>query len=97
VRDLLEDFARAFNHATEVLVTPIYKAGETPIPDIDHHRMASLISDFGHRHVGAVDSLDELVERLAPTLGPGDVVITLGAGDVNRALSEIAERLRARG
>jgi UDP-N-acetylmuramate-alanine ligase len=37
------------------------------------------------------------VERLAPTLGPGDVVITLGAGDVNRALSEIAERLRARG
>ena len=97
VRDLLEDFARAFNHATEVVVTPIYKAGEAPIPGLDAARIAALISDYGHRHVTAVESLDEAVALLAPTLGPGDVVITLGAGDVNRILPELSERLRARG
>ncbi len=96
VRDLLEDFARSFNSATQVLVCPVYRAGEAPIEGIDHQRLASLISDFGHRSVVRVDSLDEATEHLSRSVGPGDIIITLGAGDVNRVCGELTERLRER-
>ncbi|RME24202.1 MAG: UDP-N-acetylmuramate--L-alanine ligase [Deltaproteobacteria bacterium] len=97
VRDLFDDFARSFNQAGQVLVTPIYRAGERPLDGIDHHRIATAMRDRGHRAVVAVDGLDAAVDWLRDEVRPGDVVLTLGAGDVNRVCTDLDAALRAQG
>lgn len=96
VRDLFEDFVRCFNHATEVIVCPVYRAGETPIEGMDHHRLAQGMIDHGHRGVSVVESLDEATSLAAQNRKPGDVVITLGAGDVNRVCTDLEGALSGR-
>ena len=93
VRDLLDDFARSCHAVGHVIVVPMYSAGEKPIPGIDHHRLAARMGELGHRGVVAVDSLDAATSAIRQGMRPGDVVITLGAGDVNRILPELATLL----
>jgi UDP-N-acetylmuramate--alanine ligase len=91
-RDLLDDFARAFNDADVVLLTDIYAAGEEPIPGIDAPTLSEAIRSSGHRDVRYVPR-KELVRVLAETVRDGDLAITLGAGDVTQASVELLERL----
>lgn len=95
VRDLLDDFARSFNDAGHVVVCPIYRAGERPIPGLDEQRVGHALVDFGHRSVEVASSLEDARELLAAGVCPGDVVITLGAGTVNQLCSGLAEDLGA--
>jgi UDP-N-acetylmuramate--alanine ligase len=95
VSALMTDFARSFNDAAHVVVCPIYRAGEAPIEGVHHHRVAEALGDHGHRSVVAVENLVEAAEHLAMVAQPGDVIITLGAGDVNRVCGMLAERLHA--
>jgi UDP-N-acetylmuramate--alanine ligase len=96
VRDLFDSFVQCFNDAAEVVVCPIYPAGETPIEGIDHDRLAEGLVDHGHRHITKVDDLQGATAHLAASVRPGDVVITLGAGDVNTVCTGLAEALDAR-
>jgi UDP-N-acetylmuramate--alanine ligase len=95
-KDLFDGFCAAFNRADVVVVCPVYAAGEAPIPGIDHRSLAAGMHERGHRGVSVVDSLDEAVERLAADARSGDVVITLGAGNVNQVCGGLAARLRGR-
>jgi UDP-N-acetylmuramate--alanine ligase len=90
---LRAEFSRCFNQADEVVVCPVYRAGEEPIEGLDHRIMAQEIRAHGHRSVHAVDSLDQAVEHLVQTGREGDIVLTLGAGDVNRVCGDLLERL----
>jgi len=96
VRDLFDDFVRCFNHATEVIVCPVYRAGEQPIEDLDHHKLAQGMIEHGHRGVTVVESLDEATSVLTEDRESGDIVITLGAGDVNRVCSDLEAALNGR-
>ena len=96
VRDLFEDFVRCFNHATEVIVCPVYRAGEQTIDGMDHHRLAQGITEHGHRGVQIANNLEEASALLAQNRCSGDVVITLGAGDVNRVCRTLEGELRGR-
>jgi UDP-N-acetylmuramate--alanine ligase len=95
VRDLREDFERSFNDADLLIVLDIYPAGEEPIEGIDSDRLAREITLHGHRNVvrmgAATDAASELCERLEQ----GDLVITLGAGDVTHLADDLLDRLRA--
>ncbi len=93
VRDLLDDFARCFNDAGHVVVCPIYRAGERPIEGLDQEHLATLMQQYGHHSVAHVADLDEAVAHLAEAVRPGDVVITLGAGDVNKVCGGLADAL----
>ncbi len=97
VRDLLEDFARSFNLANHVVVCPIYRAGESPIEGLDEWRVAGALRDHGHRSVQAVTDLDGGAAHLGSFVQPGDVVITLGAGNVNQLCGRLAAAVGARG
>ena len=97
VHDLLQEFCGSFNAASQVVVCPVYAAGEKPIDGIDHARIVRGLSEQGHRGVVGVESLDAAVNHLAHVVRPGDVVITLGAGDVNRVCAPLAARLGAMG
>ncbi len=96
VRDLMDEFQRAFTSADEVGVCPVYRAGEKPIEGIDHDRIAAGMVDHGHRGVTKVDSLEEATAHLVDVTQPGDVVITLGAGDVAKVCQGLADGIDAR-
>ena len=96
VRDLQAEFCRAFNRAAHVVVCPIYSAGETQIEGLDAARLADGMRDLGHRSVVAVESLDAALAELRGCVRPGDLVITLGAGDVNRLCGQLASILTER-
>ncbi len=88
------DFTSAFTRADLVLVCPIYAAGEQPIEGLDHHALSVEMRERGHRFTRAVDSLDDAVEWLSDTVRENDLVITLGAGNVNSLCDRLADRLR---
>jgi len=79
---LLEEFGRAFVLADQVIVTDIYAAGETPIPGLDGSKVAEALVRNGHPSVTYVPRWEEIPKLLRASLQAGDIVITLGAGDV---------------
>jgi len=79
---LLESFWRSFNDADRLIVTDIYPGGEAPIEGVHARHLAEGVKESGHKNVEYLPGLEEAAARLAETLAPGDVVITLGAGDV---------------
>jgi len=96
LQSLFAEFCGAFHQADHVVVCPIYAAGEEPIEGVSHHALARGIHERGHRGCVAVDSLDEAVQHLNEELREGDIVITLGAGNVNSICSAVAANLAAR-
>jgi len=93
VQDLFEDFCRSFNDANHVVVCPVYRAGEQPIDGIDQYGIAKAIKDFGHRSAYSVESLENALEHIQKYILPGDVIITLGAGNVNVLCEQIGVHL----
>jgi len=92
---LWEDFTRSFNKADVVLLCDIYAAGENPIPGISSALLAKAIADHGHGAVRYVPDRAQLAAELAQLARPGDAVIALGAGDINKLLGPVAAALRA--
>ncbi|MBT8196928.1 MAG: UDP-N-acetylmuramate--L-alanine ligase [Acidimicrobiia bacterium] len=93
--DLAAEFGPALSGADRVIVTDIYPAGETPIPGVT----AQLVVDSVRRAGGdavEIGGFSELARRLVPELMEGDLVLLLGAGDVNQAAEPIATGLGAR-
>lgn len=93
VQLLHREFERAFNRADQLLVLPIYAAGEAPIEGVRAENLARGIRDHGHRAVRYVDDLDAARDWLSSEVRPGDIVMTLGAGDVNRVGRELLAQL----
>jgi UDP-N-acetylmuramate--alanine ligase len=79
---LEEEFARAFYHADVLLVLPIYAAGEEPLPDVSGQRLVDKIKKYGHRNVTFAPNFASAGLELKSKLKNGDLLITLGAGDV---------------
>ena len=95
-RALLDEFGRAFALAELVFVTDIYAAGEPRIPGLDGAAVADSLRRHGHPAVVYEPRLEQVVPRLLPQIRPGDVVLTLGAGDVWK-VGEALLRAAARG
>jgi len=95
VQELFEDFCGCVNNASKVIVCPVYAAGEQPIDGMDGAALAAGIRRHGHRDVTDVSSLDHALRVLKDEVQPGDVVITLGAGNVNQLCGALADQLKA--
>jgi UDP-N-acetylmuramate--alanine ligase len=92
-RDLAEEFARAFDQADLLFMTDIYAAGEPPIPGISGQAVADSIRAAGHAGVTYVERKETLPDQVLPALKPGDLVLTLGAGDIWKAGLGLLDRL----
>ena len=92
-RDCLGGFSKAFGDCDRLVVSETYAAGEAPIPGADAINLARRIEEAGHPDVRFVPSLGEIAETLPAELRPGDLVITLGAGDVTKLGPLLLERL----
>jgi len=93
---LFDDFTRAFNDADVLFLADIYAAGEKPIDGVSSERLSDAVARHGHHAVEYVSDRAELVRRIAKVAAPGDVVIALGAGDINKILPGIAKELESR-
>ncbi|MBX3275568.1 MAG: UDP-N-acetylmuramate--L-alanine ligase [Sandaracinaceae bacterium] len=92
---LFEELTRAFNRADVLLLADVYAAGEAPIEGATSERLAEAIRMHGHRDVTWVGPCERLADAIAARAEPGDVVITLGAGNVTQVGPELLARLRA--
>ncbi len=95
-RDLFEEFTRAFNLADVLVVTEVYAAGEKPIDGATGERLADAIARHGHRGVHFEPDKARVVDRLEALAQPGDIVISLGAGDINQSVRALLQRLSAK-
>jgi UDP-N-acetylmuramate--alanine ligase len=93
-QDLMQEFARSFNNADVVFITDIYAASEDPIEGVTSEALAAAIKRFGHKDVNYIGSLDSAAETLREHVQPGDLVLTLGAGTVNRVSEQLLGLLK---
>jgi len=94
---LLSDFVSAFDLADLVIVTEIYPAGEVPIEGISGRLIAEGIGRRGRPEVLFVERKEEVPKLVLELARPGDLVITMGAGDIWKACEEIVHHLEAGG
>ncbi|RRQ23120.1 UDP-N-acetylmuramate--L-alanine ligase [Thiohalobacter thiocyanaticus] len=81
-RDLFEDFSQALAQADVLLLCEVYAAGETPIAGADGRALCRAVRARGKVDPVFVEGVDEVPEVLGGVLEAGDVVLTLGAGDI---------------
>jgi UDP-N-acetylmuramate--alanine ligase len=86
---LFDQFTRAFNKADIVLVTDVYPAGEQPIAGATGEALAEAIRSHGHRAVSFIKGKGQVARALLDLVEPGDIVIALGAGDINASAREL--------
>jgi UDP-N-acetylmuramate--alanine ligase len=93
---LWQDFADAFELADEVVITDIYSAGETPRPGVSGKLLVDAVLD-AHPwcQVAYMPRLDDVENWLSAWLHPGDICLTLGAGDLTSVPDSVIDRLRS--
>jgi len=89
VEDLFDQFVSCFNSCDAVAITDIYSAGETPIPGIDSEGLVENLRRQGHRRAEHVQLPLQGVETWLSESVPGDVILTLGAGDLPNVYKQL--------
>ena len=92
---LFADFVTAFRRADLLVLTDIYAASEQPIEGVDSERLQEAIKRHGQRQTYYIPDLVQQPEALLPLLAPGDLVLTLGAGNIVRAGEHLLDLLAA--
>ncbi len=90
---LFDDFTTAFYQADHIAVMDIYAAGEQPIAEVTAEKLANGISGHGHKSCCYTGDIEATVEHLQAVLQPGDIMITLGAGNVWQVGEELKRLL----
>jgi UDP-N-acetylmuramate--alanine ligase len=90
---LFDDFLVAFYQADHVAVMDVYAAGEEVRPEVSAENLANGISEHGHKSCCYTGDTEATVEHLQAVLQPGDIVITLGAGNVWQVGEELLNLL----
>lgn len=93
-QELMDEFALAFNNADVLFVLDIYAASEQPIEGVTAEVLTENIARYGHKNARYIGSIDTAAELVASELRDGDLVITLGAGNVTRLSDDILEKLK---
>jgi len=93
---LAREFGRCFDGAHKVYVTDIYPAGEKPIEGVSARAIIERVESVGRPEVVYAASFDAMVEAVCDEVNDGDMVITMGAGDIYRVADMVLERMRER-
>ena len=94
--DLMQEFARSFNNADVLFISDIYAASEDPIEGVNSETLTAAIKRFGHKDVTYIGPLENAAPILRDHVQPGDLVVTLGAGTVNRVGDQLLALLQER-
>ncbi|HEV2616020.1 MAG TPA: cyanophycin synthetase, partial [Candidatus Acidoferrales bacterium] len=94
-KHLWDEFCRAFNQADLLFISEIYPAGEPAIEGVTGQKLAEAISAAGHKNAVFTGTLQNGIDAVLHEVQPGDAVLAIGAGNVNRSLDELAFLLGA--
>jgi UDP-N-acetylmuramate--alanine ligase len=94
-RDLLDDFGQALSVCDVLLVTEVYAAGEAPIAGADGRAICRVVRTRGRIEPVFVERIEELAEALRQVLHDGDVVLTMGAGNIGAVAADLKSRFEA--
>jgi UDP-N-acetylmuramate--alanine ligase len=94
-RDLFEDFAQVLSEVDVLLVMDVYAAGEEPVPGADGRALCRAIRTRGKVDPIFVETVEQLPEALRGVLQDGDLVLTMGAGDVGAAAQKLPQQLQS--
>ena len=92
-RDLFEDFAEVLSHVDVLVLLEVYAAGETAIAGAEGRALARSIRNRGRIDPVFVAQVQDLPEVLLGILKDGDLLLTLGAGDIGAAAAELPQHL----
>ena len=95
-RDLMDDFATVLSEADALVLLDVYAAGEEPIAGADGRTMARAVRTRGVVDPVFVERLDDLADVLNDVLADGDLVLTMGAGDIGAYAHSLPELLQGR-
>jgi UDP-N-acetylmuramate--alanine ligase len=93
-RDLFDDFLSAFDDVDVLILTEVYPAGEDPIPGASGEALYRALKKRGHVEVHFAPTKEELLATAVALVQPGDIVLTLGAGDIHRTGVALLAQLR---
>ena len=96
-KDQWDEFARSFNNADVLLVTDIYAASEDPMEGVTAEALVEAIKSHGHKDARYAGPLDQVAKTLHGEVRSGDMVITLGAGNIYRVGEQLLNLLRTEG
>jgi UDP-N-acetylmuramate--alanine ligase len=88
-----QEFGRAFGQSDHVVVTDVYAAGEDPIDGVSGRTIFESIQRSGHPNVSFIPTNFEVEQHLLNTVQEGDVVLTMGAGDIWRVGEQLLDSL----
>lgn len=91
---LRDEFGEAFDQVDELVVTDIYPASEKPIPGITGKTICDAVEEFGSSNVQSIPDKTAARLELGNKLRSGDLLISLGAGDIHEITTKIAEDLK---
>lgn len=86
-------FATCFEGASQLLITDIYPAGEQPVPGISSQLIISNIEEQSDVPVTYVPSFETMIDEAVKIVEPGDLIITMGAGNIYTVSDRLADRL----
>jgi UDP-N-acetylmuramate--alanine ligase len=90
---LFQEFTRSFYQSDILMVLPIYAASEAPIDDVDSEKLVAGIKAHGHKDVCFAPDFTQALSIITHKAKPGDMVLTLGAGDVYTLGEKLVEIL----
>lgn len=79
---LYKEFCIAFHEADLLVISEIYAASEKPIPGVSGENLLIGIKEHGHKNALYISAVSQLPKEIVPLLCDGDVLLTLGAGDI---------------
>jgi len=86
---LMKRFATAFNQADVLILTEVYSAGEDPLPGVTGQALFEEVRQYGHKDAHFEPDLNKIPGLVASLAQPGDIILVMGAGNVNRVVPEI--------
>lgn len=92
---LMAPFATSFNQADVLVLTDVYPAGEEPIPGVNGEALFEEVRQFGHKRVFYEADMRKVPALLKTILAPNDILLVLGAGNINRIIPDIIASLEA--
>lgn len=93
LESLFDEFSQCVRGADRVLVLPVYAAGESALPGVDHHALVTKIKQDYVISACAVEDFENAAETLRETAQSGDMILCVGAGDVTVLSHELPDRL----